>query len=48
MMRSDMTTQRKTLVETVMQFSESDAKIFGTIYEEYQRSVTPLAIRQRP
>ena len=42
MMRSDMTTQRKTLVETVMQFSESDAKIFGPIYEEYQREYYAL------
>ncbi len=41
-MRSDMTTQRKTLVETVMQFSPSDAKIFWPIYEEYQREYYAL------
>ena len=42
MMRSDMTTQKKTLVETVMQFSEADAKTFWPIYEEYQREYYEL------
>ncbi len=42
MMRSDMTTQKKALVETVMQFSEADAKVFWPIYAEYQREYYEL------
>jgi len=42
MMLSDMTTQKKALVETVMQFSEADAKAFWPIYEEYQREYYEL------
>ncbi len=42
MMRSDMTTQKKALVETVMQFSQADSKIFWPIYEEYQREYYEL------
>ncbi len=42
MMRSDMTTQKKALVETVMRFSEADAKAFWPIYEEYQREYSKL------
>ena len=42
MMRSDMSTQKKTLVETVMQFSPADAKVFWPIYEEYQREYSAL------
>ena len=42
MIRSDMTTQKKTLVETVMQFSPADAKVFWPIYEEYQRDYSVL------
>ncbi len=42
MMRSDMTTQKRALVETVMQFSPDDAKAFWPIYEEYQREYYQL------
>jgi hypothetical protein len=42
MIRSDMTTQKKTLVETVMQFSAADAKAFWPIYEQYQREYSGL------
>ncbi len=42
MMRSDMTTQKKALVETVMQVSQADSKVFWPIYEEYQREYYEL------
>ena len=41
-LRSDMTTQKKALVETIMQFSQADAKIFWPIYEDYQREYYEL------
>ncbi len=36
MIRADLSTQKKSVVNSVMQFSEADAKIFWPIYEQYQ------------
>ncbi len=36
MIRADLSTQKKSVVNNVMQFSEADAKIFWPIYEQYQ------------
>ena len=36
MIRSDVSTQKKSVVNRVMQLSEADAKVFWPIYEQYQ------------
>ena len=36
LIRADLSTQKKSVVTNVMQFSEADAKVFWPIYEQYQ------------
>jgi hypothetical protein len=36
MIRSDVSTQKKSVINHVMQLSEADAKVFWPIYEQYQ------------
>ena len=36
LIRADLSTQKKSVVNNVMQFSEADANIFWPIYEQYQ------------
>ncbi len=36
MIKSDVSAQKKSVINHVMQFSEADAKIFWPIYEQYQ------------
>jgi hypothetical protein len=42
LIRSDMTAQKRSLVQTVMQLSEADAKVFWPLYDQYQRDYYEL------
>ena len=42
LIRSDVSTQKKSIINNVMQFSEADAKIFWPIYEQYQMESSTL------
>jgi hypothetical protein len=42
MIRSDVSTQKKSVINRVMQLSEADAKIFWPIYEQYQMDSSKL------
>jgi hypothetical protein len=42
LIRADLSTQKKSVVNNVMQFSEADAKIFWPIYEQYQMEYSKI------
>jgi hypothetical protein len=42
LIRGDLSTQKKSIVNNVMQFSEADAKRFWPIYEQYQMEYSQL------
>src|SRR5512136_1286547 len=42
LIREDLSTQKKSVVNNVMQFSEADAKTFWPIYEHYQKEFSVI------
>ncbi len=42
LIRSDVSTQKKSIINNVMQLSETDAKVFWPIYEQYQKEASQI------